>query len=142
MSSSTAAPKKVIRTEAEWRALLTDAEYRIVRQGGTERAFTGPYFDEKRAGLYRCVACGAPLFRSETKFDSGTGWPSFTTPVADGAVEELTDTSHGMVRTEVRCAACQSHLGHVFPDGPRPTGLRYCMNGTALRLEADDKPVA
>ncbi|HMN84921.1 MAG TPA: peptide-methionine (R)-S-oxide reductase MsrB [Bauldia sp.] len=142
MSSSTSAPRKVVRTEAEWKEELTDAQYRVARCGATERAFTGPYWDEKRAGLYRCVACGAPLFRSETKFDSGTGWPSFTAPVGDGAVEELTDTSHGMVRTEVRCAACESHLGHVFPDGPRPTGLRYCMNGTALRLDEDDKPAA
>ena len=138
--TSTSTHRKITKSEAEWKAELTREQYYVTRAGGTERAFAGPYWNEKRPGLYRCVACGTPLFRSETKFDSGTGWPSFTQPVDPAAVEELTDTAFGMARTEVRCAACDSHLGHVFPDGPKPTGLRYCMNGTALRLEADDKP--
>lgn len=136
-STSTA---KIVKTEAEWRAELTPEQFYVTRQAGTERPFTGPYWSEHRAGLYRCVACGVPLFRSETKFDSGTGWPSFYQPVGGGAVEEISDRSHGTVRTEVRCASCEAHLGHLFEDGPRPTGLRYCMNGTALRLEPDDKP--
>jgi len=138
--TSTATHGKVIKTEAEWRSELSPEQFYVTRKAGTERAFSGPYWNEHRAGLYRCVACGTPLFRSETKFDSGTGWPSFYQPVADGAVEEIVDSTHGMVRTEVRCARCESHLGHVFNDGPRPTGLRYCMNGTALKLEADDRP--
>ena len=103
---------------------------------------TGPWLHEKRAGTYTCVACGQPLFRSETKYESGSGWPSFYQPIEADAVEEITDQSHGMARTEVRCAACEAHLGHVFPDGPRPTGLRYCMNGTALKLDTDDTKTA
>jgi peptide-methionine (R)-S-oxide reductase len=138
--TSTAIHGKVMKTEAEWRSELSPEQFYVTRKAGTERAFSGPHWNEHRAGLYRCVACGTPLFRSETKFDSGTGWPSFYQPVADGAVEEIVDSTHGMVRTEVRCARCESHLGHVFNDGPQPTGLRYCMNGTALRLEADDRP--
>jgi peptide-methionine (R)-S-oxide reductase len=137
--TSTSQHAKIVKTDREWRDELTPEQYRVARQAGTERAFTGPYWDEHRAGLYHCVACGVPLFRSETKFDSGTGWPSFFQPVDESAVEALTDRSHGMVRTEIRCAACESHLGHLFDDGPRPTGLRYCMNGTALNLELDDE---
>lgn len=137
--TSTSIEKKIAKTEAEWRAELTPEQFHIARQAGTERAFTGPYWNDHRAGLYECVACGAPLFRSETKFDSGTGWPSFFQPVAADAVEAISDRAYGMVRTEVRCTTCESHLGHVFNDGPRPTGLRYCMNGTALKLEPDDK---
>jgi len=128
---------KIIKTDAEWRATLTPEQYRVARQQGTERAFTGPWWNEKRPGVYTCVCCGEPLFRSETKFDSGTGWPSFTGPVAADAVEDHVDRSHGMVRTETVCARCDAHLGHVFPDGPRPTGLRYCMNGTALAFDPD-----
>jgi peptide-methionine (R)-S-oxide reductase len=139
--TATTTRKKIVKSETEWRSALTPEQFYVTRQAGTERAFTGPYWNDHRAGLYECVACGSPLFRSETKFDSGTGWPSFYQPVTD-AVEEISDRAHGMMRTEVRCATCESHLGHVFNDGPRPTGLRYCMNGTALRLEPDDKPVA
>lgn len=133
-------PEKIHKTDEEWRAILTPEQYRVARQQGTEPAFSGPYWNEKRPGLYRCVSCGEPLFRSETKFDSGTGWPSFTAPLDPDVVEEETDRSHGMVRTEVLCARCEAHLGHVFPDGPRPTGLRYCMNGTALGFAPDEPP--
>ncbi|MCO5058459.1 MAG: peptide-methionine (R)-S-oxide reductase MsrB [Rhizobiaceae bacterium] len=128
---------KVVKTDAEWREQLTPEQYHITREHGTERAFTGPNWDTKDEGLYRCVACGKPLFRSETKFDSGTGWPSFYAPVDNEAVSEYSDRSWFMTRTEIRCADCDSHLGHVFKDGPRPTGLRYCMNGHALDFEKD-----
>ncbi|MDE2363641.1 MAG: peptide-methionine (R)-S-oxide reductase MsrB [Hyphomicrobiales bacterium] len=123
---------KIVKTDAEWRKQLTPEQYRVAREHGTERAFTGPSWDEKRAGEYVCVCCGAPLFSSETKFESGTGWPSFYAPENKGAVSEHEDRSWFMRRTEVRCARCDAHLGHVFPDGPAPTGLRYCMNGTAM----------
>ena len=128
-------PEKIQKTEAEWRAELTPEEYHIIREKGTERAFTGEYNKEKRAGMYKCRACGQELFSSETKFDSGTGWPSFYKPASEGAVEEHSDASHGMRRTEAVCSRCGAHLGHVFPDGPRPTGMRYCMNSASLKLE-------
>ncbi len=128
---------RVRKSDAEWRAELTPEQYRVTRRHGTERAFTGPWQDTKRGGTYACVCCGAPLFRSDAKFDSGTGWPSFFAPVGPGAVAEHADRSWFMRRTEVRCAGCDAHLGHVFPDGPPPTGLRYCMNGVALALRED-----
>ena len=123
--------------DEELRRRLTEDQYRITRCGATERAFTGPYWNEKKPGLYTCICCDAPLFRSQTKYDSGSGWPSFWAPVAAEAIEEHRDVSHGMVRTEARCARCQSHLGHVFDDGPPPTGLRYCINGNSLSLLPD-----
>jgi len=121
-----------------WRERLTEDEFAICRRKGTERAFTGRYCDEKSEGLYRCTCCGEPLFESDTKYDSGSGWPSFWAPVSDEVIEEETDTSLGMARTEILCRRCGSHLGHVFPDGPRPTGLRYCVNSLSLRLERKD----
>jgi peptide-methionine (R)-S-oxide reductase len=127
-------PKKVVRTEAEWRARLTPEQYRIAREHGTERACTGPGWDEKRKGRYQCVCCETDLFTSETKFESGTGWPSFFQPVDRRLIIENEDLSLGMRRIEVLCAVCDAHLGHVFPDGPRPTGLRYCINATVLNF--------
>lgn len=121
--------------ESGWRAMLSPEEYRVLREAGTEPPFSGTYVDTDDPGAYRCRACGNPLFRSETKYHSGCGWPSFYEPISPDAVEEHADTSHGMARTEIRCGACGSHLGHVFPDGPRPTGLRYCMNSVALDLD-------
>lgn len=128
---------KIERTEAEWRAILTPEQYRVLREGGTERPFTGDLLDMKDSGEFRCAACGEPLFDSQSKFDSGSGWPSFTQPMREEAVDEKTDTSHGMTRTEVRCARCESHLGHVFPDGPGPAGLRYCINSAALAFAGE-----
>jgi len=128
---------RVEKSDREWREILTEEEYRILREKGTERAFTGEYNDEKRHGTYRCRGCGKPLFSSETKYDSGSGWPSFWEPLDEEAVQEEDDRSLFMRRTEVLCSACGGHLGHVFPDGPQPTGMRYCINSAALRLDED-----
>ena len=129
---------KIERSDTEWREKLSEEEYQVARCAGTERAFTGRYWNEKAPGTYHCVCCDAPLFRSETKYDSGTGWPSFFQPIDEAAVAENRDASLGMVRIESVCARCDAHLGHVFPDGPPPTGLRFCMNSASLRLEKDE----
>ena len=128
-------PDKLFKTPAEWRAILTPEQYYVTREAGTERPFSGKYNSHKADGVYTCICCNADLFDSTTKFDSGCGWPSFYAPIADSAMIEIRDTTHGMIRTEVTCAQCDAHLGHVFPDGPPPTGLRYCINGVALNFE-------
>jgi len=130
---------KIAVSEAEWRQKLTPEQFNVTRKHGTEQAFSHPYHQEKRAGMYKCVCCGAPLFSSETKYDSGTGWPSFFAPAGEQAIAEREDRSFFMRRTEVRCAKCEAHLGHVFPDGPKPTGARYCINGVALQLDPDEQ---
>lgn len=130
--------EKIVKSDAEWQSQLSPEVYEITRRKGTERAFTGKYHDAKIKGTYRCACCGNPLFDSETKFDSGTGWPSFSAPMNPDAVEEHPDRSHFMVRTEIVCAKCDAHLGHVFPDGPKPTGLRYCMNSASLDLVSEE----
>jgi peptide-methionine (R)-S-oxide reductase len=130
--------EKIERTDAQWREQLSEEEFQVARCSATERAFTGRYWDEKSPGTYHCICCDSPLFRSEGKYDSGTGWPSFFQPIDESAVAEKRDMGHGMVRVESVCAKCDAHLGHVFPDGPQPTGLRYCMNSASLRLEKDE----
>ncbi|MBA1205048.1 peptide-methionine (R)-S-oxide reductase MsrB [Pseudomonas capeferrum] len=130
--------QKIEKTLDEWREMLDPAQYQVCRLKGTERPFSGKYNGHKADGVYHCICCEAPLFDSDTKFDSGCGWPSFYAPIADNAMIEIRDTTHGMIRTEVTCAQCDAHLGHVFPDGPPPTGLRYCINSVCLNFQARD----
>lgn len=134
-SPNTIVKPQIVKSDAEWRAQLTPEQYRVTREHGTERAFTSPLNNEKREGDFSCICCGEKLFRSSEKFDSGTGWPSFFAPISKSAIADYEDNSWFSRRTETRCARCDAHLGHVFPDGPKPTGLRYCMNGVALKFE-------
>jgi peptide-methionine (R)-S-oxide reductase len=131
---------KTVKSKKEWREKLTPEQYRITREKGTERPFTGEYYYSKGKGTYRCVCCGNELFNSETKYDSGSGWPSFWAPTSEESIETETDRSHGMIRTEVLCSECSAHLGHVFEDGPRPTGLRFCVNSAALQFVSEEEP--
>ena len=130
--------EKLEKTLEEWREMLDPAQYQVCRLKGTERPFSGKYNSERRDGIYHCICCGLPLFDAQTKFDSGCGWPSFYAPIEEAAMIEIRDTSHGMIRTEVTCARCDAHLGHVFPDGPPPTGLRYCINSVCIDLRPRD----
>ncbi len=131
--------EKIVKTDEEWRSLLTPEQYRITRRKGTEAPFCGAFYDHKKAGIYSCVCCGLPLFSSKAKFDSGTGWPSFFEPISADHIATVMDYSHGLIRKEILCARCDAHLGHVFDDGPRPTGLRYCLNSVSLVFKEDER---
>jgi len=131
--------ERIVKSEQEWQTQLSPEQYHVTRKAGTEPPFTGKYWNSKDKGTFVCVCCGQPLFSSDTKYNSGTGWPSFSQPLDEGSVRSHTDSTHGMVRTEVRCSRCDAHLGHVFEDGPAPTGLRYCMNSASLDLKKDEK---